>query len=230
MSGNDLKSLRTARGWTQAELAEKLLVSQGYLSQLERGVRPFSQELALRAVKTLAVPPMLLAPRDPARWLAMPEANGALARALGKLGYPGFAHLRGGERSNPVEVLLGALIQPNLETRVAEGLPWLALAYAEMDWKWAVHEAKVNDLQNRLGFVLALATAVAERGADFLAAGKLKAVEHNLERSRLQREEAFCYDSLTEAERTWVADRRSPEAVRWRMISDLTAESLRHAA
>jgi hypothetical protein len=71
---------------------------------------------------------------------------------LGALGYPGFSYLRGRRRRNPAKVLLEALNEPNLDARVAEGLPWLAMNYADMDWDWLVRNAKVHDRQNRLGF------------------------------------------------------------------------------
>ncbi len=41
---------------------------------------------------------------------------------------PGFAYLRAKARRNPAEVLLTALKEANLDNRVTEGLPWLALA------------------------------------------------------------------------------------------------------
>lgn len=51
---------------------------------------------------------------------------------LGALGYPGFSYLRSRRRRNPAEVLQEALNEPNLDARVAEGLPWLAMTY--VDW------------------------------------------------------------------------------------------------
>src|SRR5947209_14261037 len=34
-------------------------------------------------------------------------------------------------------------------TTLFRSLPWLALAYADMDWDWAVQNAKLLDRQNR---------------------------------------------------------------------------------
>ncbi len=76
---------------------------------------------------------------------------------LGALGYAEFSYLRARRPRNPAEVLLEALSQANLDSRVAEGLPWLALTYVDMDWDWLVRNAKLRDRQNRLGFALALA-------------------------------------------------------------------------
>jgi hypothetical protein len=47
-----------------------------------------------------------------------------LAHELASLGYPGFAHLRR-TKANPAAVLLEALIQPDLEVRLTEALPWV---------------------------------------------------------------------------------------------------------
>lgn len=65
-------------------------------------------------------------------------------------------------RRNPAGVLFDALNEADVETRVAEGLPWLALTYVDMDWEWLVQNAKVKDRQNRLGFAVSLATEVAQ--------------------------------------------------------------------
>ena len=59
--------------------------------------------------------------------------------------------------------MLEALNEPNLDARVVEGLPWLAMTYADMDWDWLVRNAKVRDRQNRLGFALSLASELSER-------------------------------------------------------------------
>src|SRR5438552_17211323 len=85
------------------------------------------------------------------------RANAAtLARDLAGLGYPGLAYLRSRNRrpKNPGEVLLTALAQHDLEPRLVEALPWLVLRYWTLDWTWVVREAKMYDLQNRLGFVV----------------------------------------------------------------------------
>ena len=72
----------------------------------------------------------------------VPSKNHDFSTELAALGYPGFSYLRTKVRRNPAEVLLGALNEPNLDARVAEGLPWLASTYVEMDWDWLVRNAK----------------------------------------------------------------------------------------
>jgi hypothetical protein len=62
-----------------------------------------------------------------------PSPKWDFAAELGALGYPGFSHLKQRTRGSPAEVLLGAISEPDLDARVAEGLPWLALTYVDMD-------------------------------------------------------------------------------------------------
>src|SRR5260370_11423041 len=159
MTGQDLRDARKKKGWTQAETSEKLGVTQAYLSMLENGRRLMPSELARLAVETLQAPPTALPVH--AQALETPVGSEKLALQLAALGYPGFAHVRSKARRNPAEVLLTALNAANLETRVTEGLPWLALAYADMDWDWAGQNAKLLARQNRLGFGLTLASQLA---------------------------------------------------------------------
>src|SRR2546430_17479399 len=83
-----------------------------------------------------------------------------LARQLSGLGYPGFAHLRP-RKANPTAVVLEALLQKDLETRLAEALPWVLLSYPDLDWSWLVRPAQLQDVQNRLGFLVAVAKDLA---------------------------------------------------------------------
>ena len=227
MTGQDLREARQKKGWTQEETAEKLGVTQAYLSMLETGRRPLHYALARLAVETLHAPATVL----PLSALAFetPLASEKLSLQLTALGYPGFAHLRARTRRNPAEVLLTALHAANLETRVTEGLPWLALAYADMDWDWVVQNAKPHDKQNRLGFVVTLASQLASKSPDSHRAGRLREYMGVLERSRLVKEDTLCQDSLTEAERKWLRANRPEEAAHWNLLTDMKAENLPHA-
>jgi hypothetical protein len=149
---------------------------------------------------------------------------------LAALGYPGFAYLRTKVRRNPAEVLLDALNEPNLDARVAEGLPWLVLAYADMDWDWLVRNAKLDDRQNRLGFAVSLATEVAERKNDSVRTQKLRACAGALESARLAREDTFCHDAMTQVERVWLREHRSPAAAHWNLLTDMKGEHLASAS
>jgi hypothetical protein len=158
-----------------------------------------------------------------------PLPNQQVARALGRLGYPGFAYLRNGARVNPLEVLLGALLADDVDARVVEGLPWLLLRYPDVNWDRLATYAKQHDAQNRLGFLVALASRLAVAKGDTAAADLLKGREQALQRSLLQHDDTFSRTSLTQAERRWLAVNRSPEAKRWNMLATLNADRLLNA-
>jgi len=149
---------------------------------------------------------------------------------LSALGYPGFAYLRARRRRNPAEVLIDALNEPNLDARVAEGLPWLAMTYVDMDWAWLVRNAKVRDRQNRLGFAAFLASEVAEGKNDKERARELRQYLELLESARLAREDTFCHDSMTQTERAWLREHRSPAAAHWNLLTDMKGEHLAYAS
>jgi hypothetical protein len=151
-----------------------------------------------------------------------------LAAQLGTLGYPRFAHLQARVPANPAAVLLAALAQDHLEARVAEALPWLVLTFPDLDWDVVLTRAKLRNLQNRLGFVVSLARARAEREGRRETADALRHVEDRLEESRLAREDAFGQTALMPSERRWLRETRSAEAAHWNLLSDLSAEQLRY--
>jgi hypothetical protein len=145
---------------------------------------------------------------------------------------PGLSRIRSlaaKARRNPAEVLLTALNEANLDNRVTEGLPWLALADADMDWDWVVQNAKLLGRQNRLGFVVTMASQLASESGDPQRSGRLREYMGVLERSRLVREDTLCHDSLTEAERKWFRSNRPAEAAHWNLLTDMKAGNLPHA-
>jgi len=230
MDGNALKEARRKKKWTQEQAALALGVTQAYLSMLEKGRRPLSDRFVCKAVKVLCVPPTAL----PLRWKQVvmpgPSGMGDFSAALGALGYPGFSYLRRRRPRNPAEVLLEGLNQADLDARVAEGLPWLALTYTDMDWEWLFRNARSCDLQNRLGFTLALASEVAEGNKDELRADQLRHHLETLENSRLAREDTYCHESMTRAERVWLREHRSPAAAHWNLLTDMKREHLAYSS
>ena len=221
MTGAEVRAGRERRGWQQEELAERLGVSQGYVSLLERDQRPVSKRLTAKLVALLSLSPSVLPMRTP-----KPLPNPQVARALGRLGYPGFAYFRSGANVNPMEVLLGALLADDVDARVVEGLPWLLLRYPDVDWERLVMYAKQHDAQNRLGFLVALASRLAVANGDTGAAELLGRREQALQRSRLQHDDTFSRVSLTQAERRWLVTNRSPEAARWNLLATLNVDRL----
>lgn len=228
MHGKTLKEARQSKNWTQKEAAQALGITQAYLSMLETERRAVSKLFARKALKVLDLPPTALPLQSPT---VRPTSAGRrdFSADLGVLGYPGFAYRRTRVRRNPASVLLDALNEPNLDTRVAEGLPWLALTYVDMDWEWLVRNAKVSDVQNRLGFAVSLAAEVAEGRNDSDRAQKLRGYLGTLERALLAREDTFCHDSMTQAERTWLREHRCATASHWNLLTDMEGKHLAYA-
>jgi hypothetical protein len=159
------------------------------------------------------------------------ERNDTLARSLSSLGYPAFAYLRAGApRRNPAEVLLSALAMDDCEARLVEALPWLLLEF-DLDSSWLARQARLHNLQNRLGFVVNLARQVAETNPRYHhRAADLRRLERELERSRLAAEDTLCNSSLGSAHRAWLRQARPPEAAAWNLLTDWGLQHLRYAA
>jgi hypothetical protein len=192
---------------------------------VERGTRPVSQELASAVLQVYPLPatarPIELAERRPA-------TESFYTGALGKLGYPGFAYLKGGVLLNPAELLFRALDSTDLDSRVVEALPWLPFQFPEMNWNWLASEAKLGDRQNRLAFVTELARQVAKAEGDPVRAELLGSRVATLEHSRLAGEDTLCKQSMSEAERRWLRSHRSRLAAHWNLLTDLNVEDLSH--
>jgi hypothetical protein len=101
--------------------------------------------------------------------------------------------------------------------------------YWDMDKGWLVRNAKVNDLQNRLGFVVTLARRVSERSDDEDRNRALEELEKPLEESRLVREDTFLKQVNTDVEREWLRRNRSEEAKHWNLLTNWRPEHLQYA-
>lgn len=227
MTGEQLRLGRKNKGWTQQEAGAKLGVSQPYLALMEQGARRVPAPLARKAASLYGLSPAVLAVEADAS-TSLPANAQQLAKDLGRLGYPGFAYLKANRSKNPAEVLFAALSFDNLDSRLTEALPWVLVHYPDLDWNWLVSAAKNHDLQNRLGFVTSLARKLAEREGN-PNWSLLAAYESVLERGRLAREDTLCHDSLSEAEKRWVREKRSEEARHWNLLTDLSPEHLSYA-
>jgi hypothetical protein len=73
---------------------------------------------------------------------------------------------------------------------------------------------------------VALARQLAERHNQTDKVAKLTHVEGALEHARLMREDTYCRDSLTEAEKHWLRERRPAGAQHWNLLTNLDAENL----
>ncbi len=157
-----------------------------------------------------------------------------LRDALGALGYPGFVSLfseiEAEEGHDPAVVLMAALACDRLEEPVVEALPWLVLRFGHLDWDWLVREARRRGVQNRLGFVVALALRAGAAGAlEMARLARLAAVEEELYACRLPREDAR-WPAVPPARREQARACRSAEAEQWGLLSRLRPEELRFLA
>lgn len=224
MTGSEVRNARKHRRWTQAVLAERLGVSQGYVSLLERGQRAVPGRLTSRLARVLQLPADAL----PVQSGSKPLDSERAARALGSLGFVGFRYLGGRQLLNPAELVVRVLRSRDVEARVVEALPWVLEQYPNLDWTWLMREAKVDELQNRLGYLVTLARQRAESKGDSTTAEKLARRERELAHARLQREDTF-RSSMTEAERRWLRQHRPAEAAYWNVLTNLTAGALTDA-
>jgi DNA-binding XRE family transcriptional regulator len=205
-----LQHWRRRNHLTQVDAAALLGVSQPYLSLLEKGARPLTKQLKSR-LKVV----------HPTR--AEESADDRFRRQLNALGYPGFAHLPPARRSkfDAGALLVSVLSQPDVDARVVEALPWLVRRYADqLDVAWLVRQAKLQNLQNRLGFVLQTAGV---EGPEFSAA------VNELERARLLQEDTLCWDAMPAATREWTRGNRSALAEHWNIVTMMEPEALKHA-
>jgi transcriptional regulator with XRE-family HTH domain len=229
MTSQQFKVGRAQARLTQKQAAKRFSLSQPYLSQLERGQRPITPELARLATKVYGLPPTALPVHETTTSSEVSDAS-RLARQLSGLGYPGFAHLRS-DQTNPAALVLRSLVQDDLEVRLTEALPWVLGTYPDLSWSWLMDQVKLKDVQNRLGFLVGMTKELAvSRGKFCSALEPLSAVEVKLERSRLAREGTLCRESMTAAERRWLTSNRSPLAQHWNLLTGLTVDQLPYAA
>jgi transcriptional regulator with XRE-family HTH domain len=230
MNGVVLKTARSEAGWTQSRLAEKLGVTQAYLSLMESGGRRVPPQLARRVARVLDLPPTVL-PLGTTSTSKRPPTNEWVEAQCARLGYPGYAYRkRPGAVCHPAEVLLAGLSLDDLDPRLAEALPWLLLRHEGLDAEELADRAKLRNLQNRLGFTVALARQVAERNPAFRSrVADLTRFEEALEPSRLAREETFGQSRASGRLRAWLKAERSETAEHWNLLSDVKMDHLPYA-
>jgi DNA-binding XRE family transcriptional regulator len=226
MRPEHLQSARNAARLTQQQAAAHLGVSQPYLALMERGQRPVPAQLLSRIAKLYCLGPTAMRLESD---FVNSSNSLSLAAAVANLGYPPFHHLRRGRTKNPAVVLLAA-IAAETEVRIVEALPWVIAEYSDLDWDWLVREAKLRDVQNRLGFLVTLARRVARKRSDKVVEDRLRRVEQVANRARLAREDTLCQERLSDAERRWLRQHRSADARHWNLLTDLDSASLPYAA
>ena len=229
MTAYEFKLARKGKRLTQQAVADRLGVSQTYVALLEKGKRPFPDALARKAVTRLQMNPLALPFKEYTRNFSAQY----LARQFASLGYPGFGSMRAAWKRNPVQVLLDALAQDNLEARLTEALPWLLTNYGNMseaNRAWLVERARLRNLTNRLGFVVTLAKGVLLRKGENTSEryNSLATLETKLSESRLDKEDTLC-QSLSPKEQQWLRETRPKEAEFWHLLTDWRPEHLQYA-
>jgi transcriptional regulator with XRE-family HTH domain len=227
MKPQELRSARLNRGWTQTQAAAHLGITQAYLNFLENGKRRLTPVLVRKAASVYGLSPEVLPVADV--FLPVQTDDQKLTEMLAKLGYPGFSYLRAHTpKKHPFEVLLTVLAHENLDGRVAEALPWLAMKYAQLD-PWLLENARKFSLQNKLGFVVTMARQLAEKRNNDARSKELRQLENALDDSRLAKEDVFYRPLRTESEGEWLRQNRTEDAVHWNLLTDMRLEHLQDA-
>jgi transcriptional regulator with XRE-family HTH domain len=139
--GAKVRALRLARRWTQAELANRLFISQNQLSQIERGASSFTAEQFLLAVKLFNA--------DPAEFVRnRGRADQQLQNAIARLG---GSHLFESNDVLPSVQLEAA--HDAIREALVEGSPRLITAVAPVLVRNVerLHLVKLLDDLNRIG-------------------------------------------------------------------------------
>ena len=182
-------------------------------------------DLAVTAVRKLRLSPLSL-PLPPLALRLSPVAEDELDAALAGLGYPGFPHrMKARTAVNPAELVARALAHADLDPRLVEGLPWVLATFHDLDWSWLMAQCRLLNLQNRLGFLVVLASQLAKPGSE----KRLRNALASLEPSRLAGEGTLCWESMRRVQRDWTRERRSPDAAHWNLLSTLSVEHLAHS-
>ena len=224
-----LKQGRTRARLTQVQAAKRLGLSQPYLSLLEKGKRSLTERVARKMANLYGLPPTVLPTVLRKRGSRVPDPE-RLVRELAALGYPGYAHVGSPEMTNPATLLLNVLSAEEVPPRITQALPWVVAKYPDLDWRNLVSEAKLRDIQNRLGFVVALARELAARDATGNAVEHLERVGSELEESRLVAETTLARESMPESERAWLRENRPPAAQHWNVLTSLTSDEVAAAS
>ncbi len=228
-ASRELRVYRDRQSLSQAQLAEALGITQAYVSQLESGARKVSRKLAARlaALPKLHHLPATVFPEDLEN---LDQFERDVAAHLGALGYPAFDAPATGTPKNPAAVIVAILKRRQVAPAVMAAIPWLLLQFPDLNTNWLVDQARLHNLQNRLGFLTALAYQLAQARFDrqqFDEAHllRLEAMAGEMEKSRLVHDDTLARE-LTPTERQFFQEHRSETARHWNLLTGLTKEQL----
>jgi hypothetical protein len=80
-----------------------------------------------------------------------------------------------------------------------------------------VRQAKLHNLQNRMGFLIQLAVP---------SSPEMQRALDELDEARLLAEATFRWDSMPPATRKWMRENRSSEAAHWNVVTRIRPEDL----
>jgi hypothetical protein len=121
------------------------------------------------------------------------------------------------------------LTSSDVPARVTEALPWVLVKFSDLNWDWLLREAKLANVQNRLGYLVSLAKQVSESQNETQALERLEAARVRLEEARLAKEDSLGR-RLTEVERHHLRHERSDVAKHWNLLTTLRANDLRYVS
>ena len=205
-----LQVWRQKHNLKQVDAAALLGVSQTYLSLLEKGERSLTEDLRAKLTTVKHTAPKGF-------------TDDRFRGQLSALGYPGFAHVKPARlKPPPAPFLLSVLCLADVDSRVVEALPWVVRNYCgRLDLPWLVRSAKLQNLQNRLGFLLQAAPEKTPGLAVALT---------DLTQARLLQESTLCWDSMPNVTREWMRQNRSALAQHWNVVTTLRPEDESRAA
>lgn len=223
MRGAEFRAWRKTAGKTQVDAANAVGVKQPFVCAVEKGLRPVTP-----ALKTwlYSVCPEALRQELPSASRTPPSSE-RMKELLGGLGYPGFRYLASGPgKVDPLEFVLDALRTEDLDQRVTDGLPWVLVHRADLDYRRLTDEARLLNVQNRLGFLLEVTVEAARKLHGDETAARLEPWLVYLRDARLFKEDTLCKSSLTQVERKRLRRSRPKAARFWRLFTDVNVRDV----
>lgn len=237
--GRELRELRQERRWTQAELAGRLGVSQGWLSRIEKGEASLSAEQLLYAARIFNASVDRFLPKK--RGPAASQIQNALAR-LGAVHLVETEDVLPSEHlSEAVNVILEVLSAPESPRHVSGIAPVLVEQIPHLDLRRLRARLAEAGLARRLGWLLDNAKqAIEEELESPEALSRSTRVKYNRALSYLslphvspppETPEEEIFDPGIASEQTLVEVRKQQSAIsrKWGMLTFLQPEDFRAA-
>ena len=152
-----------------------------------------------------------------------------LVFGLAALGYPCYEYLaRPDSAMDATDLILTAIRMDDLPVRITEGLPWVLANYAlQLDWPRLLNESQKTRAQNRLGYLVQLATNLPAAIRDAEASAVLLRMLERLRAIKLTGvEQTLMFDSTGPASRERIREHRPEAAHEWNLLTTVWLEDL----